>query len=192
MKFGNNMSRIGQLPIEIPKEVTVTMGKNNILIKGVKGELEVDLPVGISVAMEEDKILVRRKGDDGKMRAIHGLIRALIQNHVSGVSKGWQKTLEMVGVGYRAQMSGTDLTLTVGFSHPVVVKPPVGIQFAVTDGKILVSGFDRQAVGQAAADIRNVKKPEPYKGKGIRYSGEVVRRKAGKAAKAVGGAAAGK
>lgn len=192
MKFGNHMSRIGQLPIDVPKEVTVTLAKDKILVKGAKGELQVVLPPGISVQMEGDKVVVKRKGDEGKKRAIHGLIRALIQNHIIGVSKGWQKTLEMVGVGYRAAMSGVDLTLSVGFSHPVIVKPPAGIQFAVTEGKIVVSGYDRQAVGQAAADIRKIRKPEPYKGKGIRYSGEVIRKKAGKAAKAVGGAAAGK
>lgn len=192
MKFGNNMSRIGQSPIEIPKEVSVTLLEDKVLIKGPKGELQVSLPMGIAVVLEGDKLQVKRKDDEGKMRALHGLVRAIIHNHVIGVKQGWQKTLEMVGVGYRAQMSGTDLTLAVGFSHPVVVKPPPGIQFAVQDGKIVVSGFDRQAVGQAAANIRSIKKPEPYKGKGIRYSGEVIRKKAGKAAKAVGGATAGK
>lgn len=186
------MSRIGQLPIEIPKEVTITVAEAMVLIKGPKGELTVNLPEGIAVEKEGEKLFVKRSGDTEYIKALHGMVRATIQNHILGVRVGWQKTLEMVGVGYRAQMNGMDLTLNVGFSHPVVVKPPSGIQFAVTEGKIVVSGFDRQAVGQAAANIRSVKKPEPYKGKGIKYSGEVIRKKAGKAAKAVGGAAGGK
>lgn len=185
------MSRIGNLPITVPEGVTVKSEGNSLSIHGAKGDGRVVLPSDISFAVEGQKVLLSRSGDDPKVRAIHGFIRAQIQNAMLGVSKGWTKTLELSGVGYRASLEGVNLVLAVGFSHPVKIVPPPGIIFAITEGKIIISGTDKQEVGQVAASIREVKKPEPYKGKGIKYLGEKIRKKAGKAAKAIGGAPGG-
>ena len=182
------MSRIGNAIIIVPKEATVTITDGEVVVKGPKGELKLRVPAGVSVTQTDGSIEVKRKGDDKAMRAIHGYVRAEIANFIIGVTKGWTKTLELSGVGYRAAVTGADLTLNLGFSHPVVVTPPKGIQFAAAEGKITVSGSDKQLVGEVAAKIRELKKPEPYKGKGIKYQGEHIRKKAGKAAKAVGGA----
>jgi large subunit ribosomal protein L6 len=146
------------------------------------------VPVRIRVLVADGKIVVARSADDKPTRALHGYVRANINNLIIGVTKGWTKTLELSGVGYRAALSGANLTLNLGFSHPVTVTPPEGIQFAAAEGKIVVSGRDKQLVGEVAAGIRAIKKPEPYKGKGIKYKGEHIRKKAGKAAKAIGGA----
>ena len=182
------MSRIGNAIISIPKEVTVTTEGAAMVIKGPNGELRMDIPARIGVHIADGNIEVTRRGEDKPTRALHGYVRANLANIVTGVTKGWTKTLELSGVGYRATVSGTNLTLNLGFSHPVTVTPPEGIQFAVNENKIVVSGRDKQLVGQVAASIREIKKPEPYKGKGIKYQGEHIRKKAGKAAKAVGGA----
>ncbi len=182
------MSRIGNAIIIIPKEATVTITDNLVVVKGPKGELKLTVPHGVTVVAKDGSLEVTRKGDDKRMRSLHGFVRAEIANLITGVTRGWTRTLELSGVGYRAAVTGTDLTLNLGFSHPVVVHPPAGIQFAATEGKIVISGIDKQAVGQTAASIRAIKKPEPYKGKGIKYQGEHIRKKAGKAAKAVGGA----
>ncbi len=186
MKCGNTMSRIGREPVHIPESVTIDVADNIVSVKGVKGTLEFCIPHGIVVEKEAHVLMVKNVSKSRKTDALHGLTRAIVQNMVTGVSKGWEKALEMSGVGFRATTTGRDLTLTVGYSHPVVITPPDGIEFAVREGKIIVSGIDRQAVGQVAANVRVVRKPEPYKGKGIKYVGEYVRRKAGKTAKAVG------
>jgi large subunit ribosomal protein L6 len=175
------------MPVMIPTGVTVTINEMTMLVKGPKGELTVSIPDGIHVHQENNQLLVSNKRKDKPGKALFGLTRALIANQITGVTQGYTKTLELVGVGYRANLSGVNLNLSVGFSHPVIIKPPQGIIFSVNEGKIVVSGNDKQMVGQIAADIRAIKPPEPYKGKGIRYSGEYVRKKAGKSAKAVGG-----
>ncbi len=185
------MSRIGNAIIIVPKEATVTISGGSVVVKGPKGELSMNVPAGITLTDKDGTITVTRKGDNKAMRSLHGYVRAELMNSVTGVTKGWTRTLELSGVGYRAAVTGTDLTLNLGFSHPVVVKPPAGITFAAAEGKIVVSGTDKQMVGQTAAKIREIKKPEPYKGKGIKYQGEHIRKKAGKAAKAVGGPPAG-
>ncbi len=182
------MSRIGNTPVEIPKEVTTVVAADSVTIKGPKGELVFPVPHGIVVKAEGMTLVATRKRNDTAVKALHGTMVALLTNAVTGVTKGWTKQLELQGVGYRAALSGADLVLNVGFSHQVTIKPPAGITFAVTEGKISVSGVDKYLVGQVAASIRDVKPPEPYKGKGIRYVGEYVRKKAGKSAKAVGGA----
>ncbi|MDP3724714.1 MAG: 50S ribosomal protein L6 [bacterium] len=184
------MSRIGKLPISIPASVTVRIDGRSILVKGPKGELSTTFRPNIEVALEEGLVLVRRANDTPDVRALHGLTRALIANMVRGVLDGWTKELELQGVGYRAALEGSALRLSVGYSHPVLVQPPDGISFHVQENTIRVSGIDRSLVGQIAANIRKVRPPEPYKGKGIRYVGEVVRRKVGKAA-ATGAAATG-
>jgi large subunit ribosomal protein L6 len=181
------MSRIGNAIIIIPKEATITKNGNTLAVKGAKGELQFDIPYGLSVEMKESELHVVCKTGDKARRALHGYFRAVLANAVEGVTKGWTKTLELSGVGYRATVEGVNLVLTIGFSHPVTIVPPAGISFAVNEGKIVISGIDKQAVGQTAASIREIKKPEPYKGKGIKYEGEHIRKKAGKA-KAVGGA----
>ncbi len=180
------MSRIGNAIIIVPKEATVTISGTVVVVKGPKGELTMQVPKGITVAQNDGSIVVTRKGDDKAMRSLHGYVRAELMNSVTGTTKGWTRVLELSGVGYRAAVTGADLTLNLGFSHPVVVKPPTGIQFTAAEGKIVVTGTDKQLVGQTAAKIREIKKPEPYKGKGIKYQGEHIRKKAGKAAKAVG------
>lgn len=183
------MSRVGNNPIQIPAGVEVLVTGTQINVKGSKGVLSMQIYPQVKVEILENQVKVARIKEDKLSKSLHGLTRALINNMVLGVSEGWSKNLEMVGVGFRAQGGGDTLTLNVGFSHPVVIKAPEGVNFAVSDNtKITVSGIDRIVVGQIAANIRAVKPPEVYKGKGIRYVGEYVRRKAGKAAKATTGA----
>ena len=176
------MSRVGRMPIEIPAGVTVSQNENTLTVKGAKGELTRTFHPDINVAVEENVITVTRPSDGKEHRSLHGLTRALVANMVTGVHEGFTKTLEINGVGYRAAKQGNKLALTLGFSHPVEMEAPAGITIDVpAPNKIVVSGADKEVVGAVAADIRKWRKPEPYKGKGIRYEGEVVRRKAGKA-----------
>ena len=176
------MSRVGRMPIEIPAGVTVDLQGQHITVKGPKGELSRDIHEDIKVAVEGNEILVTRPSDNKNHRALHGLTRALVANMVTGVHDGFSKKLEINGVGYRAAKQGNKLVLTLGFSHPVEMEAPAGITIDVSNQtEIVVSGADKEVVGAVAADIRKWRKPEPYKGKGIRYEGEVVRRKAGKA-----------
>jgi len=179
------MSRIGKQPIAVPSGVEVTIDGPKVRVKGPKGQLEHEIVGDLSIERDGDTLQVSRADDERANRALHGLQRTLIANMVTGVSEGFVKELEIVGVGYRAQAQGTDgIELAVGFSHPVRVKAPAGVTFEVPQPtRIVVRGFDKQLVGQVAADIRKIRKPEPYKGKGIRYSGERVQRKAGKSAK---------
>jgi large subunit ribosomal protein L6 len=179
------MSRIGKEPISVPSDVQVSIEGRNVGVSGPKGSLDLDVPGEIEVRQEDDMILVERPNDDRKNKALHGLTRSLVNNMVIGVSEGFKKELEIVGVGYRAAEKGINgLELQLGFSHPVEVKAPEGITFEVPEPtRIIVSGINKEVVGQVAADIRSYRKPEPYKGKGIRYAGEHVARKAGKAAK---------
>lgn len=175
------MSRIGRKPIALPPGVEIKVEDRVMTVKGPKGELSQAVPEDISIDQQDGEILVTRPSDAKRHRAMHGLTRALLANMVTGVTAGFEKKLEMVGVGYRAQMQGSKLVLNLGFSHPVEIEPPAGIDFevpAVT--RITVKGIDKQLVGNTAADIRALRKPEPYKGKGLRYENEVVRRKAGK------------
>ena len=177
------MSRIGRQPIELPAGVNVAITAGRIQVNGPLGELSQQLPARISVAKEDETLVVTRPTDRGEDRALHGLTRSLVANMVEGVTKGFQKRLEIQGVGFRAALRGSDLELTVGFSHPVVVTPRPGINFEVPQPtEVVVSGIDKQLVGQTAAEVRKVRPPEPYKGKGIRYEGEYVRRKVGKRA----------
>jgi large subunit ribosomal protein L6 len=180
------VSRIGRLPVKIPAGVQIQIEGTTVKVRGPKGELARTFPAVLSFVREADTLVVHRSSDDRKERASHGMARALIQNMVTGVSLGFHKDLQIEGVGYRAEMKGTNLVLNVGFSHPVTVNPPAGIAFTVEEKArtIQVKGFDREQVGQVAADIRSIRLPEPYKGKGLRYVGEHVRRKAGKAGKA--------
>lgn len=180
------MSRIGKSPITVAKEIVVEIVKNVVTVKGPKGTLSFTIPEGVTAAFADGVITVSITGNDAKVDALHGLVRAEIDNMIHGVSTGWTKTLVLSGVGFRAVVTGVNLVLTVGFSHPVTVTPPPGITFSVVEGKILVSGIDKQLVGQIASDIRKVKPPEPYKGKGILYEGEHIRKKAGKSAKGAG------
>lgn len=178
------MSRIGKLPITVPGGVDVKIDGQKVTVKGSKGELALVVAEPIRVALEDGQVLVTRPDDERNSRALHGLTRTLINNNIIGVTEGYSKQLEVVGTGYRVQQKGTGLELALGFSHPVNVDAPEGITLAVEGNtKITVSGISKQAVGEAAANIRKLKKPEPYKGKGIRYAGENVRRKAGKAGK---------
>ncbi len=176
------MSRIGNKEIILPSGVTLEITPTLIKVNGPKGQLEVNIPRGIEVELNDQSVLVKRKSDNFK--AFHGLVRSLLANAIEGVEKGFEKKLELHGVGYRAALEGNDLNLSLGFSHPVKVTAPDGIQFKVEKNTIIVSGIDKQSVGQVSAEIRSYRKPEPYKGKGVRYSDEIVRRKAGKAAKA--------
>jgi large subunit ribosomal protein L6 len=179
------MSRVGQAPITLPDGVTVTLAEGGVAVKGPKGELKRSLPEGISVSQDAGVLTVARDGDARDVKALHGLIRSLIANMVLGVTQGFEKNLEIHGVGYRATKQGSDIELAVGFSHSVRKTAPAGIEFEVpTPTRITVRGIDKELVGQTAAEIRAIKKPEPYKAKGIRYEGEYVRRKGGKAAKA--------
>ena len=176
------MSRVGRMPIEIPAGVTVSQNENTLTVKGAKGELTRTFHPDINIAVEENVITVTRPSDGKEHRSLHGLTRALVANMVTGVHEGFTKTLEINGVGYRAAKQGNKLALTLGFSHPVEMEAPAGITIDVpAPNKIVVSGADKEVVGAVAADIRKWRKPEAYKGKGIRYEGEVVRRKAGKA-----------
>ena len=179
------MSRIGRLPITVPSGVDVTISERRVTVKGPRGTLEHDVPETITVAREGDDLVVTRPDDERENRSLHGLTRTLVANMVTGVSTGFTRELEIVGVGYRAVAQGpTKLELQLGFSHPVTVDAPEGITFEVPQPtRITVQGADKQLVGQVAADIRKIRKPEPYKGKGIRYSDERVLRKAGKSAK---------
>ena len=179
------MSRIGKAPITVPSGVEVQIQGRQVAVKGPKGELDIEVPVDITVRQDGEEILVERSDDERRNRALHGLTRSLVNNMVLGVSEGFSKELQIVGVGYRAAAKGSNaLELQLGFSHPVNVEAPAGITFDVPEPtRIIVSGIDKQVVGQVAADIRSYRKPEPYKGKGVRYVGEYVARKAGKAAK---------
>ena len=179
------MSRIGRAPIPVPAGVDVTIAEGHVTVKGPKGTLERDLPRDITVRADGDQLLVERPDDERGHRALHGLTRSLVNNMVVGVTTGFRKDLEIVGVGYRAIAKGpSTIELAVGYSHPVIIEAPVGVTFEVPlPTRLSVLGSNKEDVGQVAADIRAVRKPEPYKGKGIRYAGEVVRRKAGKAAK---------
>ena len=179
------MSRIGKLPVAVPKGVQVTLGENNtVSVKGPKGTLSQKIHKDMEVRLEEGQVVVTRPSDQKEHRALHGLSRSLIANMVEGVSNGFQKNLEIVGVGYRATKQGKKLVLNVGYSHPVEIQETDGLEFEVpAPSKIFVKGIDKQAVGEMAANIRRVRPPEPYKGKGIRYENEYVRRKEGKTAK---------
>jgi large subunit ribosomal protein L6 len=173
------------MPIPVPQGVEVRIEGSHVFVRGPKGELRRDLNPEMKLEQTDGQVVVSRPTDQPRHRAMHGLTRTLIANMVTGVSAGFSKTLELQGVGYRAQMQGRDLMLAVGYSHPVQVPPPDGIEFEVEGtSKIIVKGVNREHVGQAAADVRKIRPPEPYKGKGIRYAGEYVRRKAGKAGKA--------
>ena len=178
------MSRIGLAPIAVPKGVDITINGQVVNVKGSKGTLDVELPEPITVAVEDDEIKVSRPNDDRENRALHGLARSLVNNAVVGVTEGYTKKMEIFGVGYRVQQKGKDLEFSLGYSHPILIKAPEGITFAV-DGatKLSVSGIDKQLVGQVAAYIRRLRKDDPYKGKGIRYEGEQIRRKVGKTGK---------
>jgi large subunit ribosomal protein L6 len=179
------MSRIGRAPIAVPGNVTVTLSGDTVNVKGPQGMLERALPTGITIAQEGDQLVVSRPDDERHHRALHGLSRSLVNNMVTGVTEGFSKELEIVGVGYRATAKGPNaLELALGFSHSVQVDAPDGITFEVpVPTRIIVKGIDKEQVGQVAANIRKIRKPEPYKGKGVRYAGERVLRKAGKAAK---------
>ncbi len=176
------MSRVGRLPVPVPAGVSVEIEPGHVSVKGPRGELAQDLHRDLHVALDEGEIVVTRPSDRREHRAQHGLARSLIQNMVTGVSEGWTKTLEIQGTGYRAEMDGRTLVLRVGYSHLVRKEPPDGIEFAVEGQLVHVRGANKQVVGQQAAEIRAVRPPEPYKGKGIRYQGEWVRRKQGKSA----------
>ena len=177
------MSRIGKKPVQIPKGVTVTIKDGNVSVKGPKGELVEKVHQDISVEVKDGQVLLTRKSDEKKYRALHGLWRALIQNMVLGVTEGFTKKLDIVGVGYRAEMKGTRLNLLLGYSHPILFAAPEGIKIeAPTQTNIIISGTHKQLVGLVAAKIRSLRPPEPYKGKGVKYEGEYIRRKAGKAA----------
>lgn len=178
------MSRIGKRPITIPGKVTVSIDGSHVAVKGPKGELSRVLPSAVTVEQEGETLQVKRQDESRSSRQLHGLSRTLVANMVEGVSQGFQRRLEIQGVGYRAQVQGRNLVLNVGYSHQVQIEPPEGVQLAVeTNTNVIVSGFDKELVGNTAAKIRAVRPPEPYKGKGIRYAGEAVRRKAGKAGK---------
>jgi large subunit ribosomal protein L6 len=178
------VSRIGKLPIPVPSGVEVTISGRDITVKGPKGELSHTVVEPITVSQADGTLVVSRPDDERDSKARHGLTRTLVNNMVVGVTDGFSKTLEIVGTGYRVQARGKDLEFALGFSHPVVVSPPEGISFNVeAPTRFVVSGIDKQKVGETAANIRKIRKPEPYKGKGVRYAGEVVRRKAGKAGK---------
>src|SRR5438552_17998834 len=177
------MSRIGRKPIEIPAGVTVSVDPGRVQVAGPLGTLQQQVPTRMTVAQEEGTVVVTRPTERGEDRALHGLTRSLVANMVEGVTKGFEKRLEIQGVGYRAALKGTDLELQVGYSHPVTIKPRTGISFEVpAPTQIVVKGTDKQQVGETAAEIRKVRRPEPYKGKGIRHDGELVRRKVGKRA----------
>lgn len=181
------MSRIGRMPIPIPSGVNVNLAGESITVKGPKGELKRTIPADMTVKLESDILTVSRPSDSKKHRSYHGLTRSLLSNMVEGVSKGFEKKLEIVGVGYRAEKTGENLTIRIGYSHPVIVIPLPGTELNVEgNNRITVSGIDKEVVGEMAAEIRAIRRPDAYKGKGIRYAGEVVRLKPGKAGKVVG------
>jgi len=178
------MSRIGKHPIPIPSGVKVDVNRNHVHVEGPRGTLERDLPPAIAIEIEDGQIVCSRPTEGREHRSLHGLTRTLVANMVTGVSQGYRKELELVGVGYRAQKQGEDLVLSLGYSHPIRVAPPTGVEVEVTDAThFAVTGINKEDVGQVAADIRKMRLPEPYKGKGVLYRGERVRRKAGKAGK---------
>ncbi len=178
------MSRIGKRPIPVPAKVSIAIDGQDIQVKGPRGELSRTLPSGVVVVQDGDTVLVNRKDDSRIARERHGLCRTLVANMVEGVSNGYQKRLEIQGIGYRAQVQGRTLNLSLGYSHPVVFDPPAGIEFVVENNtNVIISGIDKELVGDIAASIRASRPPEPYKGKGVRYAGEQVRRKAGKSGK---------
>lgn len=178
------MSRIGRLPISVPAGVEVKIDGNHVAVKGPKGELAREISAPITVAQNDGEIVVSRPNDERNSRALHGLSRTLIQNMIIGVTEGYSKKLEIVGTGYRVMAKGSDLEFALGYSHPINIKAPEGITFTVEGAnKLTVSGIDKQIVGQVAANIRGLRKPDPYKGKGVRYEGEQIRRKVGKAGK---------
>ena len=178
------MSRIGKLPIPVPSGVNATIEGRSVTVAGPKGTLSLDVAEPITVTEEDGSLIVARPDDEGPSKALHGLTRSLVNNMVVGVTDGFTKTLEIVGTGYRVTAKGTDIELSLGYSHSITVQAPEGITFAVeTPNKFSVSGIDKQLVGETAANIRKLRKPEPYKGKGVRYENEVIRRKAGKAGK---------
>ena len=181
------MSRVGRLPIPVPAGVDVDVSQNHVVVKGPKGTLERDISPQLSIVREDSVLRVERPTEDRSARELHGLTRTLINNMVVGVTEGYRRGLEIQGVGYRAQLVGRKLQLNLGYSHPIEIDPPEGIQFEVENPtRVAVLGIDKELVGRIAAQVRSTRKPEPYKGKGVRYAGEVVRRKAGKAGK-VGG-----
>jgi large subunit ribosomal protein L6 len=178
------MSRIGRLPVVIPSGVDVTISGRQVSVKGPKGQLSLEVTAPIEVQQQDGVITVTRPNDEGEIRALHGLNRSLIANMVTGVTEGYRKTMEIVGVGYRVQAKGRDLEFALGYSHPVPVPAPDGISFRVeSPTRFVVEGIDKQQVGEVAANIRKLRKPDPYKGKGVRYQGEQIRRKVGKAGK---------
>jgi large subunit ribosomal protein L6 len=178
------MSRIGRLPIDVPANVNVTIDGSAVTVKGPKGELALTVASPIQVKLEDGQLVVSRPDDERTSRSLHGLTRTLIANQIIGVTDGYTKGLDIVGTGYRVAVDGQGITFALGYSHPITVQPPAGISFTVEgNNRVIVSGIDKQAVGEVAANLRKLRKPEPYKGKGIRYTGEVVRRKAGKSGK---------
>jgi large subunit ribosomal protein L6 len=178
------MSRIGRLPIDIPAGVEVTVDDSVVTVKGPKGELQITIAKPIEVEVADGQIQVTRPDDERESRSLHGLTRTLIANDIVGVTEGYSKALEIHGTGYRVQAKGTGLEFALGYSHPINVEPPAGITFSVEGNtKVTVTGISKQAVGEVAANLRKLRKPEPYKGKGVRYAGEQIRRKAGKAGK---------
>jgi len=182
------MSRVGKLPIPVPSGVDVDIKGSHVVVKGPKGTLERDIAPELSVVAAEGQLRIERPNEEKRSRELHGLTRSLINNMVVGVTEGYTRNLEIQGVGYRAQLVGRKLQLNLGYSHPIEMDPPDGIEFAVeTPTKVAVSGIDKELVGRIAAQVREKRKPEPYKGKGVRYAGEVVRRKAGKAGRIGGG-----
>jgi large subunit ribosomal protein L6 len=177
------MSRIGRAPITLPAGVEIDIGPGRVGVKGPRGTLEQAVPHEMTVSVDDGVVTVTRPTDRGPHRSLHGLTRTLVANMVEGVTKGYEKRLEIQGVGYRAALRGSAIELLLGFSHPIVVEPPAGIEFEIpAPTQVIVRGIDKQSVGQVAADIRRLRPPEPYKGKGIRYAGEIVRRKVGKRA----------
>lgn len=178
------MSRIGRLPIDIPSGVDITVDGELVTVKGPKGELQVRIAKPIQVEVADGQVQVSRPDDERESRSLHGLTRTLIANDIVGVTEGYSKQLEVVGTGYRVAAKGTGIEFALGYSHPIAVEPPAGISFTVEgNNKVTVSGISKQAVGEVAANLRKLRKPEPYKGKGVRYAGEQIRRKAGKAGK---------
>jgi large subunit ribosomal protein L6 len=178
------MSRIGRMPVVVPNGVDVTISGREVTVRGPKGSLSMEVSAPIEVTQADGTITVTRPSDEGEIRALHGLSRSLIANMVTGVTEGYRKTLEIVGVGYRVQAKGQDLEFSLGYSHPLPVHPPEGVTFRVeTPTRFVVEGIDKQQVGEVAANIRKLRKPDPYKGKGVRYQGEQIRRKVGKAGK---------
>ncbi|MBI4097559.1 MAG: 50S ribosomal protein L6 [Candidatus Levybacteria bacterium] len=184
------MSKIAKKPVEIKEGVQVALENNEVKVTGPKGNLAFTVPSGVKVKIEEGKIFISQTEENDKVKALSGLVRATIANMVKGVTDGFSKKLELTGVGYRAQASGNSITLSVGYSHPVIIKADPAISFSVSENVITVAGADKALVGDSASKIRAVRPPEPYKGKGIKYQGEWIRRKVGKAAKAIGAAGA--